>query len=333
LPPTPAEIRPGEAEIYVTVGEAEEARGELGTAARAYREALRHDPGHARARSRFDAICELLRPPAPRPARWTLVAIAQAEIDSNVELLPTDAPPSSMLEDPEADGALSLVTQATYRPRPEIALSLVASARKQMRLSAFDRLSGGAKARARLGAVRLGYEGLVESLGGRLANFRQEGEVGVAAGRFRAAYRLIGRLDQLDETRGFRGLSHVLAAGVLAGTGVYLEGWGERAQTREPLFRHWGLGARVVARRGIGQRVSLGGEARMAWSSFDEIDIDGSGRRDLRLDLAAELEVALGRRFSLLAGVDGVWSWSTIPDFDFSQIVATAGIAFQWEAP
>jgi hypothetical protein len=333
LAPLGAEARPGESDVYVAVGEAEEARGELGTAARAYREALRHDPGHVRARSRFDALCETLRDaPPPRP-RWSLLAVAELEVDSNVALLPTDAPPASMLGDPEADGALALLVQALFRPRRELVLGLGASVRKQLRLEEFDRLSGVARANLGLGIVQLGYAFGVESLGGELANIRQDGLLAIQAGRFRAAYRLVGRLDQLDETRGFRGTEHQLAAGVTLGGGFFVEAIGESAQTAEPLFRHVEVAARVVWRRPVLRRVSLDADVRLGWARYDEVDIDGERRNDLRAELTILAEVELDRRLSLLFGAEAALSSSTVEDFSFSQVVASAGVAWAWEHP
>jgi hypothetical protein len=330
--PLPA---PVDAALYQSVAAEEEAAGELEIAARAYREAWRRDPSRREARAAWQRLCAELRPVVPPPPRLSFFAAVRGQVDSNVALLPTDAPPSSPLAAPEADGAAVLLVSARFRPRPEIGLGLDLAARKQLRLDEYDRLAAEAQAGFRPWRWgELGYRASVETLGGAYAGLRQEGEVALRLGRWRAGYRLVGRLDALEDTRGFRGLEHHLEATATAQPTelVWLRGGASlgRADTREPLFDHWEGALVATTRIRLTPRTTVGAELAFAWERYDALDLDDERRRDLRLEGTLDLELWVSRRVVLLAEAEATLNRSTVADFDFGQLVVSAGVGVAW---
>lgn len=289
---------------------------------------------------------------ARREGRVVLSVLLDGGWDSNVDLTPDLAgQPASA-----GDTSTGVTALARVAPGGDTGPYLTATAtwRNQARYDALDVLGGGVFAgwqAGHAGRYLLGEAGWeYRALGGEpyLSAPRLLGtarlDLGDAASggvtylarweRFLPAY--FARYDAAEPGAdvGYSGLRHFAEADVTwdlararsSATVAWHGGWDA---AHDPALAWGEHGPRAALRLALSRDVRLGLDAAFTWRAYQAFDPAlGALRADRYLDAAAVLERDLGDRWTLRASLVARKAFSNVPDFAYTRIVPTLGIAW-----
>lgn len=312
----------------------------------------RHDGRTAEAEyaaaARDPAYVELaadMRRLARRDGPLAVSVLASTEIDTNPQLIPDTPPQGEAGAPPATDGDEVIGASVVARPASWLALRELASFRRYLSQTDRDFFAETAEAEGELVAgpwhATAGYGFDYDALAG--TSYLLANRVALAVRHDDGALAVAGsyalrRRDFLETGEsGFTGWVHAgeLAATLHASRQLDLEaavvGW--RELTEDPAFTDSAGGGRVAARARVasGMRASAGVTAWYA--TYDGAEPDGSLRRDTHVEGELQLEIDLGDLWTAIVGATAAWNGSTIADFDYTRVIAHAGVAFALGAP
>jgi hypothetical protein len=295
---------------------------------------------------RYAEVAAEVRRLAAQERTWVFSLLSQAEVDSNVELLPETPPAFSTAGTPVSDLNLLLLGAVALRPAAGLLLRESLFWRDQLELSSFDFLRERAEARYQLERGRhlasLRYDFDLDFLDGATYLYAHHLGLGYRLGAGERVALGAGldlrRRDFPGAARAdFNGFveSGELAASLQLGDRWDLGGSvnATREDSRDPVFASVAGGAALTLRLRLARGWRVAASLRGYASSYDAAQPDGLLRQDLHGEAELDAEVDLGDSWLLFVGADATRNGSTVEDFRYVKLAAHAGVAVSFGAP